>query len=159
MRRWERIADLPPIDLAAADILRSRETGVPRYTAFRQLLRMPVPRTFEELAGGNVKTAAAIREVYGGNLDAVDAVVGLYAEPKPQGFAFSETAFRIFLLMASRRLQSDRFFTDGYTPETYTPVGLRWIEETSMSDVLRRHYPELTPAENAFKTWPASTGP
>ncbi|MDA0178707.1 hypothetical protein OJ997_00245 [Solirubrobacter phytolaccae] len=159
MRRWERIGDLPPVDLAAADILRARETGVPRYTAFRQLLRMPVPKTFEELAGGNVKTAAAIREVYGGDLDAVDAVVGLYAEPKPRGFAFSETAFRIFLLMASRRLQSDRFFTDGYTPETYTPVGLRWIEETSMGDVLRRHYPQLKPAENAFKTWPASTAP
>lgn len=159
MRRWERIGDLPPIDLAAADIVRARETGVPRYTAFRQLLRLRVPETFEELTGGNAQTAAAIREVYGGDLNAVDAVVGLYAEPKPRGFAFSETAFRIFLLMASRRLQSDRFFTDGYTPETYTPVGLRWIEETSMSDVIRRHYPTLAPAANAFKAWPASTGP
>jgi hypothetical protein len=49
-----------------------------------------------------------------------------------------------------------------YTPQTYTPVGLRWIEETSMRDVLRRPYPELAPAigENAFKAWkPASTGP
>ena len=81
------------------------------------------------------------------------------AEPKPKGFAFSESAFRIFLLMASRRLQSDRFFTEAYTPETYTPVGLRWIEETSMSAVIRRHYPELSPAGNAFKRWPASTGP
>lgn len=157
MRSWERI-DQPPIDLAAADIVRARETGVPRYTAFRQLLRMPVPRSFEELTGGNLETAAAIRDVYRDDLDAVDAVVGLYAEPKPRGFAFSETAFRIFLLMASRRLQSDRFFTEAYTPETYTPVGLRWIDETTMSDVIRRHYPALRPAENAFKTWPASTG-
>ena len=156
MRRWERIGDLPPIDLAAADILRSRETGVPRYTAFRQLLRLPVPTTFEELAGGNPHTAAAIRDVYGGNLDAVDAVVGLYAEPKPRGFAFSETAFRIFLLMAARRLQSDRFFTDDYTPETYTPEGLAWIEATTMGDVIRRAYPHLTPPENPFLIWPAS---
>lgn len=153
MRRWERIGDLPPIDLAAADILRSRETGVPRYTAFRQLLRMPVPSSFEALTGGNPQAAAAIREVYEGDIDAVDAVVGLYAEPKPPGFAFSETAFRIFLLMAARRLQSDRFFTDDYTPETYTPEGLRWIENTTMSDVIRRHYPALRPAANPFKAW------
>jgi hypothetical protein len=153
MRRWERIGDLPPIDLAAADIVRARETGVPRYTAFRQLLRLPVPTSFEELAGGNIQVAAAIRDVYEGDLDAVDAVVGLYAEPKPQGFAFSETAFRIFLLMAARRLQSDRFFTDDYTPETYTPEGLRWIEDTTMADILRRHYPELRPPGNPFKRW------
>ena len=43
--------------------------------------------------------------------------------------------------MASRRLQSDRFFTVDYTPETYTPVGLAWIDATTMGDVLRRHYP------------------
>ena len=98
--------------------------------------------------------SAAIRDVYDGKLDAVDAVVGLYAEPKPQGFAFSETAFRIFLLMAARRLQSDRFFTDDYTPETYTPEGLAWIDATTMGDVIRRAYPHLTPPENPFLIWP-----
>ena len=80
-------------------------------------------------------------------------MVGLYGEPKPPGFAFSETAFRIFLLMASRRLQSDRFFSVDYTPETYTPVGLKWIDRNTMGSVLRRHYPSLRPAENAFKRW------
>jgi hypothetical protein len=156
MRRWERIGDLPPIDLAAADILRSRETGVPRYAAFRQALRLKVPESFAEITGGNPHTAEPIRELYAGDLNAVDAVVGLYAEPKTRGFAFSETAFRIFLLMAARRLQSDRFFTDDYTPETYTPEGLRWIEETTMGDVLRRHYPELAPPENPFLRWPTA---
>jgi hypothetical protein len=156
MRRWERIGGLGTIDLAAADIIRSRETGVAPYNAFRRLLRMPPADSFETLAGGNARHAREIRELYAGDLEAVDTVVGLYGEPKPRGFAFSETAFRIFLLMASRRLQSDRFFTVDYTPETYTPEGLQWIDETSMADVLRRHYPSLRPAENAFKNWAAS---
>ena len=43
-------------------------------------------------------------------------MVGLYAEPLPKGFGFSDTAFRVFILMASRRLKSDRFFTRDYTP-------------------------------------------
>jgi hypothetical protein len=156
MQSWERIGGLPPIDLAAADIIRARETGVAPYNAFRRLLRMPPAASFEELAGGNELHAREIRELYAGDLEAVDAVVGLYGEPKPRGFAFSETAFRIFLLMASRRLQSDRFFTADYTPEVYTPEGLQWIEETSMADILRRHYPSLRPAENAFTNWGAS---
>jgi hypothetical protein len=44
-----------------------------------------------------------------------------------------DTAFRIFLLMASRRLKSDRFFTVDYTPEVYTATGLRWIDDATMS--------------------------
>jgi Animal haem peroxidase len=84
-------------------------------------------------------------------------MIGLYAEPAPAGFAFSDTTFRVFVLMASRRLKSDRFFTRDYTPEVYTKAGLDWIEDTTMVKVLRRHYPELAPAllgvDNAFKPW------
>ena len=84
-------------------------------------------------------------------------MVGLYAEPPPKGFGFSDTAFRVFILMASRRLKSDRFFTRDYTAETYTQAGLDWIDETTMVDVLMRHYPELAPAlagvDNAFAPW------
>jgi hypothetical protein len=84
-------------------------------------------------------------------------MVGLYAEPRPQGFGFSDTAFRIFILMASRRLNSDRFFTTHYTPEVYTQAGLDWIDDNDMSTVLKRHFPELTPSlrnvKNAFFPW------
>jgi hypothetical protein len=59
--------------------------------------------------------------------------------------------------MASRRLNSDRFFTNDYTPEVYTRVGLDWVERTTMRDVLLRHYPTLHPVldpiDNAFKPW------
>ncbi len=52
----------------------------------------------------------------------------MYAERKPKGFGFSDTAFRIFILMASRRLESDRFFTRDYRPEVYTQEGIDWVE-------------------------------
>ena len=52
-------------------------------------------------------------------------MVGLYSEPLPEGFGFSDTAFRVFILMASRRLKSDRFFTRDYRPEVYSPRGVR----------------------------------
>ena len=69
-------------------------------------------------------------------------MVGMFAEPKPEGFGFSDTAFRVFILMASRRLKSDRFFTRDYRPEVYTPGRHRLgRERTRMRDVLLRHFP------------------
>ena len=59
--------------------------------------------------------------------------------------------------MASRRLKSDRFFTNDYSPEIYSPVGLEWVEKHTMADVVVRHHPELAQAlegsQNAFAPW------
>jgi hypothetical protein len=144
------------LDMAAVDILRDRERGVPRYNQFRRLLRKPPVASFDELTD-NPQWAEEIRAVYGGDLEKVDLMVGLMAEPLPEGFGFSETAFRVFILMASRRLKSDRFLSADYRPEVYTQQGIEWVEETTMIDVLRRHHPALGPAldglANAFHPW------
>lgn len=149
--------DGPTIDLAAVDIFRDRERGVPRYNEFRKLIDMEPIKKFEDLSS-NKEWVEEIRRVYNGDIDKVDLMVGLYAEDLPEGFGFSETAFRIFILMASRRLQSDRFFTTDYNEKTYTKVGLKWIEDNDMRTVLRRHIPALGPVlenvDNAFKPWP-----
>jgi hypothetical protein len=147
------------LNLGMVDILRTRQTGVPRYNAFRRLFRLEPASSFNEIANGNPKWAKEIREVYGDELDDVDLLIGMYAERKPKGFAFSDTAFRVFLLMAARRLRSDRFFTTDYTPEVYTPEGLQWIEDATLAGILRRHFPALGPAldrapGNVFAPWP-----
>jgi hypothetical protein len=144
------------IDLAAVDILRSRERGVPRYNEFRRLIHLPPATSFADLTK-DTRRAAELAAVYDWVED-VDLTVGLHAEPPPPGFGFGDTAFRIFILMASRRLKSDRFYTTDFTPEVYTPEGIRWIAENDMSSVLVRHYPELAPVlrtvDNAFAPWP-----
>ena len=143
-------------DLAAIDIVRIRERGVPRYNQFRQLLQKPALKRFDEIST-NPEWVEQIREVYNNDLDAVDLMVGLYAEAPPPGFGFSDTAFRIFILMASRRLNSDRFFTTDFTPEVYSPVGMKWIEDNGFASVLLRHFPNLRPAlrgiSNPFAPW------
>ncbi|CAD7704110.1 unnamed protein product [Ostreobium quekettii] len=146
------------IDLAAIDILRDRERGVPRYNDFRELIHMGRVSSFDEITD-NPTWAAELEEVYG-DVDKVDLMTGLFAEKRPVDFGFAETAFRVFLLMATRRLLSDPFFTDLYNAETYTQWGLDFIEETTMIDVLKRHFPELEPhlegRKNAFAPWNAS---
>jgi hypothetical protein len=144
------------LDMAALDVLRVRERGVPRYNQFRRLFHLEPARSFEELTD-NPQWAEEIRRAYDGDLEAVDLLVGLYAEPKPKGFGFSDTAFRVFVLMASRRLNSDRFLSRDYRPEVYTPAGYRWVEENNLRSVLLRHFPELEPSlrgvANPFAPW------
>jgi hypothetical protein len=158
MRRLMR-TDGIPIDLAAVDVLRSRERGVPRYNEFRRQLRLRPAAGFEDISGGDPATAELLRTVYDGDLEKVDTTVGMYGERLPSGFGFSDTAFRIFILMASRRLESDRFYTVDFTPRMYTPEGMAWLDENDMVSVLLRHYPTLEPVlrhqANAFAPWPA----
>jgi hypothetical protein len=144
------------IDLAAHDIMRCRELGVPRYTKFREMLHMRPVRTFEELTENPV-WREEIRKVYENDIDRVDLIVGLFAETPPKEFGFSDTAFRIFVLMASRRLNSDRFFTTDFTEAVYSKAGMQWIQDNTMSSVLQRHYPGLKESlrgvKNAFAPW------
>lgn len=149
------------IDLASIDLLRDRERGVPRYCAFRRHLGMVVPKSFEELTD-DIEWQAELRDVYGA-VEKVDLLVGTLAESKagrngtPPGFGFSDTAFRIFILLASRRLKSDRFFTEDFRPEVYTRAGFDWIRDNNFRSVLERHCPDLASCfgdvRNVFFPW------
>jgi hypothetical protein len=131
------------IDLGTIDILRDRERGVPRYNQFRRLFHMPAATSFLQLTGGNATVAEKLAKLYDNDIEAVDLLIGCLAEPLPAGFGFSDTAFRVFILMASRRLKSDRFIAGDWNTETYSEKGMEWVQNSGMKDVLGRHFPEL----------------
>jgi hypothetical protein len=152
------------LDLASIDVFRDRERGVPRYNRFRRLLRLKPIASFDDLRNPrHPDLPAELREVYGRDesgrdrVELLDLMVGMFAEVPPEGFGFSDTAFRIFILMASRRLKSDRFIAQDFTPEVYTPAGHAWVGDNTMVSVLLRHYPALRPVlrgvSNAFEPW------
>src|SRR6266508_57887 len=117
------------------------------------------------------------------NIEDIDLVVGFLAETtRPHGFAISETQFHIFIINASRRLFSDRFFTSSFRPEFYTRFGIDWVvnngptgkqwetgepnghrqEVSPLKRVLLRAMPELEPelkhVVNAFDPWARDRG-
>lgn len=216
------------IDVAALDLLRDREHGVPRFNEFRRQYGLRQLTSFDDFidqrtAPGSpdrleqedrVKT---MREIYGqhvcdaskqitdaqrnpdgspitdclgkpngtliDNIEDVDLVVGYLAEPvRPHGFAISETQFVVFILNASRRLFSDRFFTSSFRPEFYTTLGLNWVKNNGPGEpqmekgmpnghrqpvspfkrVLERTIPELKaeldPVVNVFDPWARARG-
>jgi hypothetical protein len=113
----------------------------------------------------------------------VDTIVGWLSEfTRPHGYAISETQFQVFILNASRRLFSDRFFTSSFRPEFYTTLGVSWlkdngpdgkqweakpsnghqVEVSPLKRVLLRTTPELAPelanVVNVFDPWARDRG-
>ncbi len=216
------------IDVAALDIIRDRERGVPRFNEFRRQYGLKQLTRFDDFIdprqpkGSLARTeqerlVGILREVYGqhkcddskkitdaqrndngteisdclgqkdgatvDNIEDVDTVVGWLAEfARPHGFAISETQFQVFILNASRRLFSDRFFTSSFRPEFYTKFGVDWVtnngpgapmaeakksnghkvEISPLKRVLLRTIPELKPeldpVVNAFDPWARDRG-
>ena len=143
------------MDMGAIDILRDRERGVPRYNDFRRALGLPPIDKFEDLfdtdpTDNNTevtqfeKQIATLKEVYNNDVEKLDLLVGSLAEAdRYPGYAFGNTPFWIFAIMASRRLMADPFFSDYYIPEVYTKEGIKYIQKRNMADVIVDHYPEL----------------
>lgn len=153
----------PVFDLGTVDILRARERGVPRYNEFRRQLGLNPIRTFDDLTDDR-EAVKKLKSVYGDqpdDIERLDLMIGTLAEGhRPTGFGFGETMFQIFILNATRRLQADRFYTDAYNEDTYTPEGLKWVDDATLKAVLLRHYPELSETglanvKNAFEPWDA----
>jgi hypothetical protein len=216
------------IDVAALDIIRDRERGVPRYNEFRRQYGLRQLRSYDDFIdpklskesperGKQEQVVGLLRDLYGqhkceksniittaqvdndggkiddclghpngsmvDNIEDVDAVVGWLSEfPRPHGFAISETQFQVFILNASRRLFSDRFFTSSFRPEFYTHLGVKWVNENGpdgiikekgkpnghemevslLKRVLQRTIPELKPeldsVVNVFDPWARDRG-
>jgi Animal haem peroxidase len=216
------------IDLAALDIIRDRERGIPRFNEFRRQIGLRQLTGFDDFINRHLPEGSAelaeqrelvktLREVYGqhtcdaskeitdaqrdakgpindclgkkngtlvDNIEDVDLVVGFLAETtRPHGFAISETQLQIFIINASRRLFSDRFFTSSFRPAFYTQLGYDWVmnngaggkqfepgeingharqEVSPLKRVLLRAMPELAPelahVVNAFDPWARDRG-
>jgi len=161
-------ADAITMDMGAVDIFRDRERGIPRYNEFRRKLHLPEIESFEQLTP-NKEDQKVLSEVYDGDIENVDLLVGSLAEAdRYPGYAFGNTPFYIFALMASRRLMADPFFSDYFTNDYYTKRGIDHVQDTTMSDVIIRHFPEfknrfygkknILPGDkeivkNAFRPW------
>lgn len=144
-------------DLAERDVFRERTDGTGTYNDFRQSLGEPPVTSFLELTGGDVEIARELEVLYEGNVDAVDAGIGILVEPKPAGFALGFCQFYQFVLNAPRRVKSNRHLTEGFTYAGYG-VGMDWVEHGGgMLGAMARHVPGLRPqmegVTRAFAPW------
>ncbi|UPT75848.1 MAG: hypothetical protein M0D55_09345 [Elusimicrobiota bacterium] len=114
------------MDLAEADTFRERTDGTGTYNEFRRSVGEPPVTSFMELTGGDAEMAKALEIKFEGDVNKVDAGIGILAEPKPAGFALGFTQFYQFVLNAPRRVKSNRHLTELYSHKDYTFEGMEW---------------------------------
>jgi hypothetical protein len=150
----------PVLDLAAADIVRARERGVPQFNEFRRQIGMAPLTRFEDLRC-SAETVSRLESLYGrgeDGVDKMDLIVGMHCDMDRPLHGFDQTRFAIFLQAASRRLQTDSFYTTKYDAQHYTQCGLDRIDKTTLKSLLLQHYPGLKDSglmgvNNAFEPW------
>lgn len=134
----------------------------PHDVFYDAYFRLPAEEQRALLTRQEIQDIANMKRLYG-DVEKLDLLVGTLAEEdRYDYFGFGNTPFYIFALMASRRLMSDPFFSDLYSPQVYSQAGIDWVEKNSMIDVIVRNYPELKPhfaqVRNAFHPWNPSNG-
>jgi hypothetical protein len=136
----------PVFDLAAADILRARERGVPQYNQFRREIGLPPIESFEDLEA-DAATTAKLKALYGDGPDGVerlDLIVGTLCEGNRPLHGFGQTLFAVFVQFASGRLQRDPWFSSAkYNDRYLTREGIRFIDDTDLRSIILALCPEL----------------
>ena len=121
------------LDLAALNIQRGRDHGLPSYAAARALLGL-APRTSFAAIGRDAATAQGLASVYG-TVDKVDLWIGALAEAPEDGAMVGET-LRTLLADQFRRLRDgDRFWYEA----RFDPDEVADLAATRLADVIRRN--------------------
>ena len=125
----------PGLDLFALNLQRGRDHGIGTYNDVRSALGLSVAGDFADLTA-DAGLAAALEDVYGtGNVDDVDAFVGLLSEDFLGTSGLGETLAVIFADQFERLRDADAFW---YENAEYTDL-LPYrdlIEGTGLGDVL-----------------------
>ncbi|MDX1478751.1 MAG: peroxidase family protein [Saprospiraceae bacterium] len=134
------------LDLAAINIMRGRERGLADFNSIRAQLGLEPYASFADLCA-NPDLQLDLQTVYG-DVNNVDAWVGMLAEEHMPGTLFGETIMAIMEDQFLRLRDGDRFFylnDPGLSLEETAE-----IQETRFSDIIRRNTNITLMQDNVF---------
>jgi len=106
-------------DLAAVDIQRGRDHGLPDYNELRDSYDMPTYSSFSQITS-NVAVRNALQAAYGGNIDNIDSWIGMLAEDHLPGSSLGPLATLVIKEQFERSRDGDRLFFRGNAAGMYT---------------------------------------
>ncbi len=106
------------LDLAALNIQRGRDHGLPSYNDFRTAMGMDAVAAFSDI-DTSAESATAISEVYD-SVDDIDLWIGGLAENPINGGLIGETCAHVIADQFERIRDGDRFWNEGYD---WTSIG------------------------------------
>lgn len=131
-------------DLAALDIQRARDHGLPDYNAMRAAYGLRRVHSFAQITSDRA-LQKQLRELYG-SVDNIDAFVGGLAEDHVAGASVGPLFRRIVAEQFARVRDGDRFWYE----HELSRGELREMRGTTLSEVIRRNTTIANIQDNAF---------
>lgn len=123
------------LDLAAININRGRERGLPDYNTVRSDFGLPKISEFSDLCS-TVEVANLIEEIYG-SIDNIDPWVGMLAEDHLPGSLFGELVMKILESQFRVLRDGDRFYFENDNGLSSEWKGI--IRNTTMNNIIMRN--------------------
>ncbi len=141
------------LDLAAININRGRERGLPDYNTIRANFGLPRIKTFEEITK-SPKVADQLSKLYG-SIDNIDPWVGMLAEDYMPNAILGSSLMMIIEQQFRLLRDGDRFYYEGDL--FFSEDDIRQIKATSMRDIIMRNSEIDIMQPNVFEAMPVET--
>ena len=131
-------------DLAALNIQRGRDHGLPDYNSVREQLGLPAAQTFADITS-NLELQSKLEQIYG-NVNDIDVWVGALAEDHLDGGSVGELTRKMLVDQFTALRDGDRFWYQNM----FEGSQLAEIENTRLSDVIERNSLSTNLQKNVF---------
>ncbi|MFK7736233.1 MAG: peroxidase family protein [Pirellulaceae bacterium] len=139
-------------DLASLNIQRGRDHGLADYNQIRSEMGLDPITSFAEISS-DPSIQARLEEAYG-DVDSIDAWVGMLAEDHTRGSTLGETATLIIAEQFQALRDGDRF----YYENVFSGSELNEIQNASLADVIERNSGvDFARGANAFQSLESQT--
>lgn len=138
------------LDLAALNIQRGRDHGLPDYNDIRKFYTGTPARTFADITK-NTTLAAALQTQYG-TIDNIDLWIGLLAEDLLPGKSVGKT-MHAMLKAQFEKLRDGDFYFYKSDPNLPAPIKTQ-VSNTRLSDIIKRNTTLTNLQSNVFITSP-----
>jgi hypothetical protein len=119
-------------DLAAINIQRGRDHGLPGYNQTRRDFGLESYTSFSQITS-DPNVAAALSQAYGGDIEKVDLWVGAISEDHMPGCSVGELIQAALVDQFRRLRDGDRFFYENQ----FSGAELAAIQNTTLADIIR----------------------
>ena len=138
------------LDLAALNIQRGRDHGLPDYNDIRKFYTGTPARTFADITK-NTTLAAALQTQYG-TIDNIDLWIGILAEDLLPGKSVGKTMHAMLKAQFEKLRDGDFYF---YKSDPNLPAAIKTqVSNTKLSDVIKRNTTLTNLQSNVFITNP-----
>lgn len=145
------------LDLASINIFRGRDRGLADYNTLREDFGLAPLNAFDNLTD-SAEDVEIMRSLYGGDINKIDAWVGMLSEQHiSEDAIFGELVMTILKEQFRLLRDGDRFYFEN--DDAFTPEQITSIKNTTLHDILMRNTDIDLMQSNLFKAMPHSDIP